>query len=93
MEDFASSTEVRRLPDCEELLNRVRQSTAKARHTMVRGYEQRHQIEVFEIGDLVSVHIPRQARHGTDDRPLDCLVLRKLHPDLHDLLTEFGLLN
>lgn len=43
-------------------------------------------IKLNIAGDIVSVHIPRQDRHGTDDRHLYCLVLRKPHPDRHALL-------
>jgi len=59
---------------------------------MQKRYEQQHQIASFAIGDLVSFHIPCIDRHGTDDRRLYCVVLRKPHPDRHVLLTH-GLLN
>ncbi|KAF8442542.1 hypothetical protein BGX38DRAFT_781639 [Terfezia claveryi] len=60
---------------------------------MVKRYEQQHIIEIFAIGDIVSVHVPRQDRHGTDDRRLYCLVVRKPHPNRHALLTTYGLLD
>ena len=50
------------------------QITSKACHTMVKRYEQ-HQIGVFAIGEIVSVHIPRQDRDDTDGRCLYCLEL------------------
>ena len=46
----------------------VRVNQAQAAATMVAGYSKRHNIQVFKIGDLVSMAIPRLDRGPLDDR-------------------------
>lgn len=58
---------------------------------MLKRYGYQHQIDTF-VGDIASIHITREDRHGTDDRRLYCLVLRKPHPNRHAVLTAYGLL-
>jgi len=62
----STDTESKRDTESEEathqpfqIVNSVQQNTAKVRQNMVKRYEQQHQIEVFSIGDIVTVHIPR----------------------------------
>ena len=66
------------LPDTQVLVHRQRQREAcqaeaqvnqrRAAATMVTRYSRRHDIQVFKIGDLVSIAIPRLDRGPLDNR-------------------------
>jgi len=69
------------LPDPSPMLARVQQHTAKARSQMSIKYSKTQDIAHFEVGELASVYIPRNDRHGTSARRLFCKIIQKPHPD------------
>ena len=65
---------------------------AIVRERMATRYNKRHNVEIFELGDIISVGIPRENRAKTDDRRLYCRIIAKQHPDRHQLLSKYGIL-
>ena len=45
---------------------------AIVRERMATRYNKHHNVEIFEVGDIISVGIPREDRAKTDNRRLDC---------------------
>jgi len=59
---------------------------------MATRYNTRHQVEVFMVGDIVSVGIPREDRAKTDNKRLYCKIIAKPQPERHHLHFKFGVL-
>ena len=55
-------------------------------------YNKRHNVEIFEVEDIISVGIPREDRAKTDNKRLYCRIIAKPHPDRHQLLSQYGIL-
>ena len=60
---------------------------------MAARYNQRHKVHVFNIGDIVTIKIPREDRAKTDHKRLYCKIIQKPHPERHQLLCQYGVLN
>jgi hypothetical protein len=52
----------------DPVIEKAQKSTQKARAKMVQKYSKRHDIQHFEIGDIVSIKVPREDRTATDNR-------------------------
>jgi hypothetical protein len=75
------------------MLDNVRKASAKARERMIQRYASKHNVQRFEVGDNVSVKVPRKARPAKVLPRLFCQVVGKPHPDRYKLLSEHGLLD
>jgi hypothetical protein len=62
------------------VIQRAYESTVKARARMVQKYSKRHDIQHFEIKDIVSLKVPREDRTSTDNRYLFGRILNELYP-------------
>jgi hypothetical protein len=62
------------------VIQRAQESTVKARARIVQKYSKRHDIQHFEIRDIVSLKVPREDRTLTDNRRLFGQILNKLYP-------------
>ena len=65
---------------------------AIVRERMATRYNKRHNVEIFEVRDIISVGIPREDRAKTDNKRLYCRIIAKPHPDRHQLLSQYGIL-
>jgi len=59
---------------------------------MAQRYNKRHAVHIFDVGDMVSVGIPREDRAKTDNKRLYAKVIAKPQPERHQLLTKYGVL-
>lgn len=62
------------------------------RQKMAMRYNTRHHVEIFNIGDLISVGIPREDRAKTDNKRLYCRIFDKPQPERHRLVSKYGIL-
>ena len=65
---------------------------AIVRERMATRYNKRQNVEIFEVGDIISVGIPHKDRAKTDNKRLYCRIIAKPHPDRHQLLSKYGIL-
>lgn len=71
----------------------VRENTVKAREKMSEKYKKKFTIEVFEVGEYVTLKIPREDRASTDDFRVLCRVLEHSHENNYILQSSFGTLD
>ena len=57
------------------MIEKAQISTQKARARIVRKYTKKHNIQHFEVGDIVSLKVPREDRTSTDNRRLFARIL------------------
>jgi len=74
--------------------NKVRANQQQANVRAVKGYAQRHSIEVFEIGTKISIAISKLDRTPTDPKRVFGVVkgVNPLNKDLYSITTQYGLL-
>ena len=76
----------------DPLIEKAQKSTQKARTKMVLKYSKRHDIQHFEVGDIVSIKVPREDRTSTDNRRLFGRVLEEPYPHNYRILTYSGVI-
>ena len=79
----------------EKIITQVRSKSSKDRERMITKYNTKRQSQLprtFEIGDYVTVFIPRQDRSASDDRRLAARVIALPHANRYQLQTDFGIL-
>lgn len=59
---------------------------------MVVKYSKNRRIQHFEIGDIISIKIPREDRTGTDNKRLFGKILSEPYPHRYQVVTASGLL-
>ena len=59
---------------------------------MVQKYSKRHDIQHFEIGDIVSLKVPREDRTSTDNRRLFARILEEPYSHRYKVLTFSGII-
>ena len=74
------------------VIEKAQKSTQKARAKMVLKYSKRYDIQHFEIGDIVSIKVPREDRTSTDNRRLFGRVLNEPYPHRYKVLTSVGII-
>src|ERR1700712_4155529 len=84
------------LEDLEELgdpvIEKAQKSTQKARAQMVQKYSKKHDIQHFDIGDIISLKVPREDRTSTDNRRLFGRVLEEPYSHRYKILTYSGII-
>jgi hypothetical protein len=50
------------------VIEKAQESTRIARARIVKKYLKRYNIQYFEVGDIVSLKVPREDRTSTDNR-------------------------
>ena len=73
----------------------ARRNLAKARTDMTEKYSRHHKIEIFTVGQYVTVKVPREDRTSTDNRRLLCRVVGvagSTTKPSYQLRCEYGLL-
>jgi hypothetical protein len=76
----------------DPVIERAQKSTQRARAQMVQKYSKKHDIQHFEIGDIVSLKVPREDRTSTDNRRLFGRVLQEPHSHRYKVLTSSGII-
>lgn len=76
----------------DPIITKAQKSTQKARAQMVQKYSKRHDIQHFEVGDIVSVKVPREDRTSTDNRRLFGRILEEPYPHRYKILTYSGII-
>lgn len=59
---------------------------------MVQKYSKRHDIQHFQIGDIVSLKVPRIDRTSTDNRRLYARILDEPYSHRYKVLTSSGII-
>lgn len=75
-----------------EMHTAVRASTARARKSMEARYNTTHNIDIFNIGEYVSLSIPTKYRSTFTPKRIFCKVIRKPQPQTHELQCRHGIL-
>jgi transposase InsO family protein len=76
----------------DPVIQRAKESTQKARAQMVQKYSKKHDIQHFEIGDIVSLKVPREDRTSTDNRRLFGRILNEPYSYRYKVLTSSGII-
>ena len=83
-------------PVREEIRETVKKNLEKSREKMEKKYNSSRKVETSEynVGDNVSIYIPKKDRHSTDVKRFPCVVTNKGggKQPTYKLLTEFGIL-
>ncbi|RFU36006.1 hypothetical protein B7463_g409, partial [Scytalidium lignicola] len=75
------------------VIQKAQQSTQKARVRMVEKYLKKHDIQHFDIGDIVSIKVPREDRTATDNRWLFGRILDEPYSHRYKVITQSGIIN
>ena len=76
----------------DPVIEKAQKATKKARAKMVQKYSKKHDIQPFDIGDRVSVKVPREDRTSTDNRRLFGRILEELYSHRCKVLTSSGII-
>ena len=79
--------------DSDPAIAKARAGTLKARGAMVKKYSKKHTIEVFAIGDIVSMALPRLTRTSTNMKRIWGRVLSVPYSDRYEIQTKWGVLD
>ncbi|RFU26921.1 hypothetical protein B7463_g9412, partial [Scytalidium lignicola] len=63
-----TATTATAIQSTDPVIQKAQQSTQKARVRMVEKYLKKHNIQHFDIGDIVSIKVPREDRTAIDNR-------------------------
>jgi transposase InsO family protein len=72
------------------VIEKAQKSTRKARARMALKYSKRHDIQHFDVGDIVSLKVPREDRTSTDNRRLFAQILEEPYSHRYKVLTLSG---
>jgi hypothetical protein len=78
------------LPD--QVITKAQNSTQRAKLRMMQKYSKRHTIQHFNIGDIVSIKVPREDRTSTDNRRLFGRILEEPYAHRYRILTVSGVI-
>jgi hypothetical protein len=76
----------------DPIIEKAQKATQKARTRMMQKYSKRQDIQHFEVGDIVSLKVPREDRTSTDNRRLFGRVLDEPYPHRYKVLTQSGII-
>jgi hypothetical protein len=74
----------------DPIIQKAQESTQKARAAMAIKYSKKHDIQHFDIGDIVSIKVPREDRTSTDNRRLFARILEEPYSHRYRVLTYSG---
>jgi hypothetical protein len=89
---IAETTSIATVPIVDQVIQRAQESTWSARIKMAQKYSKRHDIQHFDIGDIVSIKVPREDRTATDNRRLFARVLDEPHSHRYKVVTMSGII-
>ena len=76
-----------------EIRRQAHESLEASRSRMVKKYNTNKRVRTFDVGEKVSLKVPRVDRHATDDKRLPCYVLEVPCENKYRLQSKFGVLN
>ena len=76
----------------DPIIEKAQIATQKARTQMMQKYSKRQDIQHFEVGDIVSLKVPREDRTSTDNRRLFGRILDEPYPHRYKVLTHSGII-
>ena len=71
----------------------IRHHQEGCRKQIAKKYNKRHTITTFQENDIVTLAIPKEDRANTDLSRLMAKIVKIPHPDRHQLVTKFGILD
>lgn len=76
----------------DPVIQKAQLFTQNARARMTEKYSKRHDIDHFEVGDIVSLKVPREDRAATDNRRLFARVLEEPYSHRYKVITASGII-
>jgi hypothetical protein len=76
----------------DQVIAKAQKATQKAKLRMMQKYSKQHTIQHFNIGDIVSVKVPREDRTSTDNRRLFGRILEEPYAHRYKVLTTSGVI-
>jgi hypothetical protein len=76
----------------DPIIDKAQEATQKARVRMIQKYSKKQDIQHFEVGDVVSLKVPREDRTSTDNRRLFGRILDEPYPHRYKILTHSGII-
>ncbi|KAF5120254.1 hypothetical protein E5D57_012260 [Metarhizium anisopliae] len=76
----------------DQVIAKAQKATQKAKLRMMQKYSKQHTIQHFNIGDIVSVKVPREDRTSTDNRRLFGRILVEPYAHRYKVLTTSGVI-
>jgi hypothetical protein len=74
----------------DAVIEKAQESTRIARARIVKKYSKRHDIQHFEVGNIVSLKVPREDRTSTDNRRLFTCILEEPYSHRYKVVTLSG---
>jgi hypothetical protein len=74
------------------VIQKAQEATQNARTKMAQKYSKKHTIQHFDIGDIVSLKVPREDRTSTDNRRLFGRILEEPYSYRYKVLTCSGII-
>lgn len=74
------------------MMDEVRNKQSRYRDNMVKRFSNGHRIEIFVVGDSVSVRPPATSKITQSPGRLFCKIIQKFTNDRYRLLCDFGIL-
>lgn len=80
--------------DCvQQMLDEVRKRGKKARAYMKKRDANNHKVRRFEVGEFVSIKVPKSSTNTKSRGRLLCRITRKPHPDRYQVESEYGIID
>jgi hypothetical protein len=76
----------------DPVIQKAQKATQNARAKMAQKYSKKHNIQHFDIGDIVSLKVPREDRTSTDNRRLFGRILEEPYSHRYKVLTCSGII-
>jgi hypothetical protein len=74
------------------VIQKAQKATQNARAKIAQKYSKKHNIQHFDIGDIVSLKVPREDRTSTDNRRLFGQILEEPYSHRYKVLTCSGII-
>jgi hypothetical protein len=76
----------------DPVIQQAQEATKNARDKMAQKYSKKHDIQHFDVGDIVSLKVPREDRTSTDNRRLFGQILGEPYSHRYKVLTCSGII-
>ncbi|OWT42340.1 hypothetical protein VFPPC_18529 [Pochonia chlamydosporia 170] len=76
----------------DQVIAKAQKATQRAKLRMMQKYSKQHIIQHFNIGDIVSIKVPREDRTSTDNRRLFGRILEEPYAHRYRILTTSGVI-
>jgi hypothetical protein len=76
----------------DQVVVKAQKATHRAKLRMMQKYTKQHTIQHFNIGDIISIKVPREDRTSTDNRRLFGRILEEPYAHRYRVLTNSGII-